>query len=70
MRPRVLVVRMYCQRVSGHAFYQQHGDTWARRSEDGLPNAAYDRPAILRLAGEVTGRRVLERGCAAGVLTR
>lgn len=32
--------------------------------------AAYDRPAILRLAGDVTGRRVLELGCAAGVLTR
>jgi predicted TPR repeat methyltransferase len=29
----------------------------------------YDRPAILRLAGEVAGRRVLELGCAAGVLT-
>ena len=44
-------------------------DAWARRSEYGLPNAAYDRPAILRLAGHVTGRRVLELGCAAGVLT-
>jgi SAM-dependent methyltransferase len=61
---------MYWQRVSGNAFYQQHGDTWARRSEHGLTNAAYDRPAILRLAGDVTGRRTLELGCAAGVLTR
>jgi SAM-dependent methyltransferase len=56
--------------MSGNAFWQQHGDTWARRSEHGLPNAAYDRPAILRLAGDVTGRRILELGCAAGVLTR
>jgi SAM-dependent methyltransferase len=56
--------------MSGNAFYRQHGDTYARRSEHGLPNAAYDRPAILRLAGDVAGRRVLELGCAAGVLTR
>jgi SAM-dependent methyltransferase len=70
MRPRVLAVRAYCQRVSGNAFWQEHGNTWALRSEHGLPNAAYDRPAILRLAGDVAGRRVLELGCAAGVLTR
>ncbi len=38
--------------------------------QHGLPNVAYDRPAILRLAGDVTGRCVLELGCAAGVLTR
>src|SRR4029077_1143362 len=58
------------QPMSGNAFWQRHGDTWARRSEHGLPNAAYDRPAILCLAGDITGRRVLELGCAAGVLTR
>jgi SAM-dependent methyltransferase len=29
----------------------------------------YDRPTILRLAGDITGKRVLELGCAAGVLT-
>src|SRR5215471_16711118 len=69
MRPRVFVAWEYFRRVSGNAFWQQHGDAWARRSEHGLPNAAYDRPAILRLAGDVTGRRVLELGCAAGVLT-
>jgi SAM-dependent methyltransferase len=56
--------------MSGNALFRQHGDTYARRSEHGLPNAAYDRPAILRLAGDVAGRRVLELGCAAGVLTR
>jgi SAM-dependent methyltransferase len=70
MRSRVFVAWGYCPRMSGNVFWRQHGDTWARRSEHGLPNAAYDRPAILRLAGDVTGRRVLELGCAAGVLTR
>jgi len=34
--------------MSGNVFWRQHGDTWARRSEHGLPNAAYDRPAIFR----------------------
>jgi SAM-dependent methyltransferase len=70
MRSRVFVAWGYCPRMSGSVFWRQHGDTWARRSEHGLPNAAYDRPAILRLAGDVTGRCVLELGCAAGVLTR
>jgi SAM-dependent methyltransferase len=55
--------------VSRDAIYRQHADTYARRSEHSLPNAAYDRPAILRLAGDMTDRRVLELGCAAGVLT-
>jgi len=32
-------------------------------------NAHYDRLAILRLAGDISGKRVLELGCAAGLLT-
>ncbi len=41
-----------------------------RRSPNAAPpNAHYDRPAILQLAGDVTGKRVLELGCASGVLT-
>jgi len=38
-------------------------------SEHSPPNVDYDRPAILRLAGDIGGKRVLELGCAAGVLT-
>jgi SAM-dependent methyltransferase len=68
--PRVLAVRGYRQRVSVNAIYRQHADAYARSCEHGLPNAAYDRPAILHLAGDITARRVLELGCAAGVLTR
>jgi SAM-dependent methyltransferase len=49
--------------------YRQHAGAYARFSEHSLPNACYDRPAVLRLAGDVAGRRVLELGCAAGVLT-
>jgi len=55
--------------VASNAIYRQHADACARFSEHSLPNACYDRPAILRLAGDVAGRRVLELGCAAGVLT-
>ena len=49
---------------------RQHAGVYARFCERSLPNAAYDRPAILRLAGDVAGRRVLELGCAGGVLTQ
>ncbi|WP_172806504.1 class I SAM-dependent DNA methyltransferase [Allokutzneria albata] len=49
--------------------YSEHATTYATFSERNAPNAHYDRPAILRLAGDVSGKRVLELGCAAGVLT-
>lgn len=65
----MLVVPAYCRRVASDAIYRQYADAYARSCERSLPNAAYDRPAILRLAGDVAGRRVLELGCAAGVLT-
>jgi len=32
-------------------------------------NAAYERPAMLAMAGDVRGRRVLDVGCAAGALS-
>lgn len=49
--------------------YSEHAETYAAFCEHSAPNTHYDRPAILRLAGDVTGKRVLELGCAAGVLT-
>lgn len=49
--------------------YHEHAETYAGYSVHNGPNAAYDRPAILRLAGGLDGKRVLELGCAAGVLT-
>lgn len=51
------------------AIYRDHADVYADFAESSLPNAVYDRPAILRLAGDVRGKRVLELGCAAGGLT-
>lgn len=49
--------------------YSDHAETYAAFCEHSAPNTQYDRPAILRLAGDVMGKRVLELGCAAGVLT-
>lgn len=49
--------------------YRTLADTYARVSVDNPVNAHYDRPAILHLAGDVQGKRVLELGCAAGLLT-
>lgn len=51
------------------AIYRDHAEAYATFAETNLVNASYDRPAILKLAGELDGRRVLELGCAAGGLT-
>jgi SAM-dependent methyltransferase len=42
---------------------------YAEDAEDDPTKAAYDRPAILAMAGDLQGQRVLEVGCATGVLT-
>ncbi|PKW16990.1 class I SAM-dependent methyltransferase [Saccharopolyspora spinosa] len=55
--------------MADHSIYREHAATYATFSERSAPNAHYDRPAILRLAGDVAGKRVLELGCASGVLT-
>lgn len=55
--------------MSDH-IYTRLADHYIRSSEAGAPNALYDRPAIMRLLGDLSGRRVLELGCAAGYLTQ
>lgn len=57
------------EEVPEPTIYSEHADTYAAFCEHSAPNTHYDRPAILRLAGDLTGVRVLELGCAAGVLT-
>lgn len=40
---------------------------YAEHAEHGAFNALYDRPAVLGLLGDVTGKRVLDAGCGPGL---
>lgn len=46
--------------------YDDFAEAYAAENEASLVNAYYARPAIVELAGEVTGRRILDAGCGAG----
>jgi ubiquinone/menaquinone biosynthesis C-methylase UbiE len=48
--------------------YDSLAEAYTAVNEAGIANAYYERPAILALAGEVTGRRILDAGCGSGPL--
>lgn len=48
--------------------YDAFAEKYARENDTGLFNAHYERPAMIELAGDVTGRTVLDAGCGAGPL--
>ncbi|MFW5474955.1 class I SAM-dependent methyltransferase [Knoellia sp. CPCC 206450] len=48
--------------------YDDFAAAYAAENEKGLFNAHYARPAIVSLAGDVAGRRVLDAGCGSGPL--
>lgn len=50
------------------AAYDDFAEAYAVENESSLMNAYYERPATLALAGDVTGRRILDAGCGAGPL--
>ncbi|WP_024801784.1 class I SAM-dependent methyltransferase [Nocardia sp. BMG51109] len=52
-------------RVSG---YDSIAEGYTAENETGVLHAYYNRPAILELAGDVTGRRILDVGCGSGPL--
>ncbi|GAA1745765.1 class I SAM-dependent methyltransferase [Nonomuraea bangladeshensis] len=48
--------------------YDPIAEGYAAENEKSLVNAYYERPAMLELAGDVAGRRILDAGCGAGPL--
>lgn len=48
--------------------YDGFAEAYAAETESSLVNGYYTRPAILNLAGDVAGRRILDVGCGAGPL--
>src|SRR5215813_1078052 len=48
--------------------YDGFAEAYAASNENNLVNAYYERPAMLALAGDVAGRRILDAGCGAGPL--
>src|SRR5271170_1796536 len=48
--------------------YDILAEAYTAENESSLINAYYARPAILALAGDVAGRRILDAGCGSGPL--
>ena len=48
--------------------YDDFAAAYAAQNEKGLFNAYYARPAIMDLAGDVSGHRILDAGCGSGPL--
>ena len=48
--------------------YDSFAEAYSAANETNLINAYYERPAMLALAGDVAGRRILDAGCGSGPL--
>lgn len=49
--------------------YDGFADAYSTENESNLFNAWYERPEMLRLAGDVAGLRILDAGCGSGPLS-
>ncbi|MCY9783819.1 methyltransferase domain-containing protein [Nocardiopsis sp. EMB25] len=49
--------------------YDSFAEAYAADNENNIQNAYYERPAMVALAADVTGRRILDAGCGAGPLS-
>ncbi|MET0898886.1 MAG: methyltransferase domain-containing protein [Mycobacterium sp.] len=52
--------------VGRHPQYDVFADEFSDKARDNFYNAHYDRPACLRLLGDVSGRTVLDAACGPG----
>lgn len=48
--------------------YDAFAEAYAAENDHSLVNAYYERPAMMALVGDVSGRRVLDAGCGSGPL--
>src|SRR5215813_11855779 len=49
--------------------YDRFAEAYSEGTENSLANTYYERPAMLALAGDVAGRRILDAGCGSGPLS-
>lgn len=49
--------------------YDSFAEAYSAETENNLVNSYYERPAMLALAGDVAGRRILDAGCGTGSLS-
>ncbi|WP_407555228.1 class I SAM-dependent methyltransferase [Streptomyces sp. Pv4-95] len=49
--------------------YDSFAEAYSAETENNVVNAYYARPAVLALAGDVAGRRILDAGCGSGPLS-
>jgi SAM-dependent methyltransferase len=49
--------------------YEGFAEAYSAENDNNLVNAYYERPAMLALAGDVAGRRILDAGCGSGPLS-
>jgi 2-polyprenyl-3-methyl-5-hydroxy-6-metoxy-1,4-benzoquinol methylase len=49
--------------------YDSFANAYSAENESNLCNAYYERPEMLRLAGDVSGCRILDAGCGSGPLS-
>ena len=49
--------------------YDDFAEAYSADNEVNLLNGHYERPEMLRLAGDVAGRRILDAGCGSGPLS-
>jgi ubiquinone/menaquinone biosynthesis C-methylase UbiE len=57
-----------CEELMKADHYDNFADNYSTENESSLLNAYYERPAMIGLAGDVNGRRVLDAGCGSGPL--